>query len=118
LFPVPGILAASQKAAVDLGLQGLDAPVQDFRETGIGGDLRYRQPGGLKGLGRPAGGQDSTIPDLSVTLINALRVAAMMDPLLGPPVKTGGKVYFSQICTVSYQGWERRSRITAGKNSL
>ena len=90
---------------MDLGLQGLDAPVQNFREPRIGGDLRYRQPGGLKGLGRPAGGQDfkmyetnsranSTIPDLSVTLINALGAAVMVYPFLCPPVETGGMAYF------------------------
>jgi hypothetical protein len=54
---VLGHIAPGQQAAVDLGMQGLDAAVQHFGKAGVVGDFSHRQAGVGQQLGRAAGGQ-------------------------------------------------------------
>jgi hypothetical protein len=51
-------IAARQDAAVHFRVQGLDAAVEHFRETGVVGDFGHRHAIVLQQLGGAAGGQD------------------------------------------------------------
>ena len=52
-----GIIGAapSQQAAMDARVQGLDAPVHDFRKAGVAGHFRDRDAGALEQACRTAG---------------------------------------------------------------
>ena len=57
-------VAPSQESAVDLGMQGLDAAVKHFRETGVVRYLLHRYTGGTQQFRSTAGGQniDTQLP--------------------------------------------------------
>lgn len=55
---VLGQVAAGQDAAMHLGMQGLDAAVEHFREAGVVADFGDRQAGVAQHLGGAAGGQE------------------------------------------------------------
>ena len=82
---VLGVAADGEQAAVDLGVQGLDAAVHHLGKAGVRGDVGHGDAGVLQGLGRAAGRQDldaarasarpsSTSPVLSETEIRARRI--------------------------------------------
>jgi hypothetical protein len=50
-------VAPGQDAAVHFRVQGLDAAVEHFRETGVIADLGHGQPGFAQHFGGAAGGQ-------------------------------------------------------------
>ena len=58
LGEVFGAVAAGEDAGVDLGDEGLDPAVEDFREAGVVGDVLDRDGGVAQRVGGAAGGED------------------------------------------------------------
>ena len=58
LIAVGGFAAAEQDAAMDLGMQRLDASAEHFRPAGEVGDIAHGQAGIAQQLGGAAGGND------------------------------------------------------------
>ncbi len=58
LFHVLGVITQRQKAAVDLGMQGLDAAVKHFRKSGILGNFLDLDMGRTQKRRRAAGGKN------------------------------------------------------------
>ncbi len=57
VFFVFGIVAAGQQSAVDLRMQGFQAPLEHLRETRVVSDFNHRQPRFAQQARRTAGGQ-------------------------------------------------------------